>query len=304
MKRQGKAKDRRVLSASRFGTASLKALTVAKPLAPIPRFVRRGRRMFDRLSSLVIALTLVVIAAIFAALTGGDPLSIALMAVAGFVAAGTVYSALPASLPDAQGAAPSAEAPPVSLLRHPDFARWVDQEKDPLLGVADNIVAIANDAAIRLLGRHIVGADIRTAIRHPAAAEWLSRINSDAPLETINLVDVPRPGQRWTMRIATLSDGQRIVMLSDHSAIDAADRAATRLIDAVETFGQAGQMIGCDAVALVADRQPHAVSLSRQFDRDGGPRLPIFHRVGNDVVRKLPELRAVAQHRLRRVAQY
>src|SRR3546814_5534848 len=85
--------------------------------------------MFDRLSSLVIALTLVVIAAIFAALTGGDPLSIALMAVAGFVAAGTVYSALPVSLPDAQGAAPVAEAPPVSLLRHPDFARWVDQER-------------------------------------------------------------------------------------------------------------------------------------------------------------------------------
>src|SRR3546814_1785092 len=142
------------------------------------------------------------------------------MAVAGFVAAGTVYSALPVSLPDAQGAAPVAEAPPVSLLRHPDFARWVDQEKDPLLGVADNIVAIANDAAIRLLGRHIVGAAIRTAIRHPAVAEWLARINSDAPLETINLVDFPRPGQRWTMRVATLTDGQRIVML---------DRQNTRL---------------------------------------------------------------------------
>ncbi|HET6525993.1 ATP-binding protein [Sphingopyxis sp.] len=179
--------------------------------------------MFDRLSSLVIALTLVVIAAIFAALTGGDPLSIAMMAVAGFAAAGTVYSALPAPLPEAPGASPVAEAPPVSLLRHPDFARWVDQEKDPLLGVSDNIVAIANDAAIRLLGRHIVGADIRTAIRHPAAAEWLSRI-SDGPLETVNLVDFPRPGQRWTMRVAALSGGQRIVMLSDHSAIDAADR--------------------------------------------------------------------------------
>ena len=84
--------------------------------------------MFDRLSSLVIALTLVVIAAIFAALTGGDPLSIAMMAIAGFAAAGTVYSALPVPLPDAPGAAPAAEAPPVSLLRHPDFARWVDQE--------------------------------------------------------------------------------------------------------------------------------------------------------------------------------
>ncbi|HKX89723.1 MAG TPA: ATP-binding protein [Sphingopyxis sp.] len=181
--------------------------------------------MFDRLSSLVIALTLVAIAAIFATLAGGDPLSIAMLVIAGFIAAGTVYSALPVPLPDGQGsAAPTAETAPVSLLRHPDFARFVDQEKDPLLGVADNIVTIANDAAIRLLGRHIVGADIRTAIRHPAAAEWLSRINDDGPLETVNLVDFPRPGQRWTMRIAVLSGGQRIIVLSDHSAIDAADR--------------------------------------------------------------------------------
>src|SRR3546814_8900919 len=104
MKRQGKAKDRGRPSTSRFGTASPKALTAAKPLAPVPRFVRRGRRMFDRLSSLVIALKLIVIPAIFAALTGGDPLSIALMMVAGFVAARTVYSALPASLPGAPSA--------------------------------------------------------------------------------------------------------------------------------------------------------------------------------------------------------
>ena len=181
--------------------------------------------MFDRLSSLVIALTLIAIAAIFAALTGGDALSIAIMALAGAVAAVTVHGALPAALPDAPGAAPATPAPsPVSLLRHPDFAHWVDQEKEPLLGIADNIVTIANDAAIRLLGRHIVGADIRTAIRHPAAAEWLSRIDDNVPLETINLVDFPRPGQRWTLRIAALSGGERIVFLSDRSAIDSADR--------------------------------------------------------------------------------
>ena len=83
--------------------------------------------MFDRLSSLVIALTLVVIAAILAALTSGGALSIAMMAVAGFAAAAIVYSALPAPLPEAPGAVPATEAPPVSLLRHPDFASWVDQ---------------------------------------------------------------------------------------------------------------------------------------------------------------------------------
>ena len=51
--------------------------------------------MFDRLSSLVIALTMVAIAAIFAALTGGDPLSIAIMAAAALVAVAMVYGSLP-----------------------------------------------------------------------------------------------------------------------------------------------------------------------------------------------------------------
>ncbi|MBB6424760.1 ATP-binding protein [Sphingopyxis sp. JAI128] len=182
--------------------------------------------MFDRLSSLVIAVTLVAIAAIFATLTGGDPLSIAIMALAGFIAAATVYSALPVPLPDAPrtSAAEPVLPPAISLLRHPDFAHWVDQEKEPLLGIADNIVTIANDAAIRLLGRHIVGADVRTAIRHPAATDWLSRIDDGAPLEMVNLIDFPRPGARWTMRIAALSGREYIIFLSDRSAIDAADR--------------------------------------------------------------------------------
>lgn len=181
--------------------------------------------MFDRLSSLVIALTMIVIAAIFAALTGGDLLAIAIMAIVGCVAAWTVYSALPASIAEPSTAPPSpTPIAPTSLLRHPDFAHWVDQEKEPLLGTADNIVTIANDAAVRLLGRHIVGADVRTAIRHPAATEWLSHIQGGTPLEPVNLVDFPRPGQRWTMRIAALSGSENIIFLSDRSAIDAADR--------------------------------------------------------------------------------
>ena len=181
--------------------------------------------MFDRLSSLVIALTMIVIAAIFAALSGGDPLSIAIMAAAGLIAAATVYHALPTSPPQPHsGPPPPTEPGNGSLLRHPDFAHWVDQEKEPLLGTADNIVTIANDAAVRLLGRHIVGADVRTAIRHPAATEWLARIQGDTPLEPVNLVDFPRPGQRWTMRIAALSGSENIIFLSDRSAIDAADR--------------------------------------------------------------------------------
>ncbi|WP_235957480.1 sensor histidine kinase [Sphingopyxis microcysteis] len=168
---------------------------------------------------------MIVIAAIFAALTGGDLLAIAIMAIVGCIAAWTVYSALPASIAEPSTAPPPpATIAPASLLRHPDFAHWVDQEKEPLLGTADNIVTIANDAAVRLLGRHIVGADVRTAIRHPAATEWLSHIQGGTPLEPVNLVDFPRPGQRWTMRIAALSGSENVIFLSDRSAIDAADR--------------------------------------------------------------------------------
>lgn len=180
--------------------------------------------MFDRLSSLVVALTLVAIAAIFAAMAGGDLLSIALLALAGAAGIGIVQAALPTPLPDTSGAPVAAETPPASLLRHPDFARWADQEREPLLGIVDDQVEIANDAAVRLLGRHIVGGDIRTAIRHPAATEALSQsVAGDAPV-TIDLPDFPRPGQRWTMRIAMLSKGDRIIFLADRSAIDAADR--------------------------------------------------------------------------------
>jgi len=181
--------------------------------------------MFDRLSSLVIALTLIVIAAILAALAGGDALTIAILAAAGFAATAIVHVAAPAPVTEARAdiAAPP-PAPLPSLLRHPDFARRADQETDPLLGTTDNIVTVANDAAIRLLGRHIVGADIRTAIRHPAATEWLAQAAGAEIPQEISLVDFPRPGQRWTMRIAALSGSDRIIILSDRSAIDAADR--------------------------------------------------------------------------------
>ncbi len=135
-----------------------------------------------------------------------------------------VYGAQPPPAATPPAAASPVPAEPPLLLRHPDFTRWADQEREPVLGVIDNVVAIANDAAVRLLGRHIVGADIRTAIRHPVAAEWLSAGDVDTGAMTVDLADYPRPGQRWTMRIATLSHGGRIIFLSDRSAIDAADR--------------------------------------------------------------------------------
>ncbi len=180
--------------------------------------------MFDRLSSLIIALTMVAIAAILSALAGGQALTITLLALAGCAAAAIVY----ASSPAATNAGADTHAPPSSsvpsLLRHPGFARWADEEAAPMIGTTDNIVTLANKAAIRLLGPHIIGADIRTAIRHPAAAEWLADAGAAGARQEVSLADFPRPGHRWTMRAAMLSGSDRIIILSDRSAIDAADR--------------------------------------------------------------------------------
>ena len=101
--------------------------------------------MFDRLSSLVVALTLVTVAVILAALAGGDALTIAILALAGIAAAAIVYGALPSQLPEPQSHV-MAETAPASLLHHPDFALWVDQEKEPLIGISGNVVTRCTQA--------------------------------------------------------------------------------------------------------------------------------------------------------------
>src|SRR3546814_14266507 len=111
--------------------------------------------MFDRLSSLVIALTLIAIAAILAALAGGDSLTIAILAAAGLAATAIVHAAAPAPLTKARAeTAASPPAPPPSLLPHPDFVRRADQEPDPLPGPTDTLVTAATDPAIRVHDRH------------------------------------------------------------------------------------------------------------------------------------------------------
>jgi len=180
--------------------------------------------MFDRLSSLIIALTLITIAAVLAALAGGQPLAVALLSLAGFAAAAIVYAAVPGAVTDAHAATSTLPSSAPSLLRHPGFARWAGHETDPFIGTRDNVVTFANDAAVELLGPHITGADIRTAIRHPAVVEWLADGGMSGTAREVSLVDFPRPGQRWTMRTAALPEDERIIILSDRSAIDAAER--------------------------------------------------------------------------------
>lgn len=184
--------------------------------------------MLDRLSSLLIAITFIVMAVVIAAIYGGDWVSLLLVALAGVGGAAILYSAAPGPITEPtadDGIAAGKAQYHGSILLHKDFARWADQESEPVLGISDHVVTIANDAAIALLGRHIMGADIRTAIRHPAAAELLHAPHEESGLaRAVNLIDYPRSGHRWSMRLARLSGRDMIIFLEDRSAIDAADR--------------------------------------------------------------------------------
>jgi len=63
--------------------------------------------------------------------------------------------------------------PPVSAQER-DMGDLIEAIDDPLLLIDGQVVARANQAARALLGTHILGEDVRLAIRHPAAAERLA----------------------------------------------------------------------------------------------------------------------------------
>lgn len=94
---------------------------------------------------------------------------------------------------------------------------------EPILIVTEGRVAHANLPARALLGGHIIGEDVRLAIRHPAAAERLTnmRAMSNGP---INLVGLGTLDQRWEMRVTTMTDGRRVVHLIDQTGSYAAER--------------------------------------------------------------------------------
>lgn len=101
---------------------------------------------------------------------------------------------------------------------------------DPILLVRNARVAAANPAAAKVLGDHIVGEDVRIAIRHPAAADRLANPDAKHTGAPILLVGVGSTNQRWELRIHTLEDGLKLVQLSDRSSRYAAERMRTDFV--------------------------------------------------------------------------
>ena len=114
-------------------------------------------------------------------------------------------------------------AAPVAAPGEPPIAEVIEAIAEPVLVIAANRVVEANRAARALLGQHIMGEDVRIAIRHPAAAERLLNPAETAPGAPIHLVGLGTRDQRWEMRVRTVGD-RRIVHLIDRTGSYTSER--------------------------------------------------------------------------------
>ena len=93
---------------------------------------------------------------------------------------------------------------------------------EPLLLVEGRTVVRANAAAIATLGEHMVGEDIRVAVRHPAATELLTREGNTAG--SVEIIGIGDPDRHWTLSVQPLGPGTRVVRLTDRTAARATER--------------------------------------------------------------------------------
>jgi two-component system phosphate regulon sensor histidine kinase PhoR len=102
-------------------------------------------------------------------------------------------------------------------------ASLVDALPEPSFVVASGRILVSNAAARAVLGDRIDAADVRLAIRHPAA---LDRLLGDAPMaaDEVELVGLGGPERRWMMSVRPLAGGWRFVRLADRSEAHAAER--------------------------------------------------------------------------------
>jgi len=96
----------------------------------------------------------------------------------------------------------------------------------PLLLVSGERVAIANASAKALLGEHIVGEDVRIAIRHPLAVSLLAGRQGG----TVSIEGLSSPSSVWALSVQPLDKVWRLVELRDLSAQSDVSRAHTDFV--------------------------------------------------------------------------
>ncbi len=116
------------------------------------------------------------------------------------------------------------EKPQQRLSHFADFEILAEALPEPMLLVENGRVTNANSAAAALLGPQLVGQNVRTAIRHAGAIERLTDSNADHSGQPITITGLGQADQNWQMRIRNLASGQKLVLLFDRSATNAAEQ--------------------------------------------------------------------------------
>lgn len=91
---------------------------------------------------------------------------------------------------------------------------------EPALVIQGGVVRAANPAAQALLGRVLEGSDIRIAIRHPRALEFVLA-GRPGELEVSGIGDL---GRAWRLSLRRIGDGAQLLRLSDRSTAHAAEK--------------------------------------------------------------------------------
>ncbi len=167
-------------------------------------------------SRMILAIGVATLAALVGFLLNGD-LQVGLVMLVGAIAAVLVVAI-------GGDPAPPPLADALATDQEPAFGEVIEAIAEPVLVIATTRVIAANAAARALLGDHILGEDVRLAIRHPAAAERLLDPGEDHSAAPIHLVGLGTREQRWEMRVRTLETGERVVHLVDRTGSYTADR--------------------------------------------------------------------------------
>src|SRR6476646_1719764 len=96
----------------------------------------------------------------------------------------------------------------------------VEALDEPTLLVEGGFVRLANQPAQALLGRNIEGRDVRLAIRHPQALEYIASARDGF----VDLTGIGELGRSWRLAVRDLGQDARLVRLLDRSASVSAER--------------------------------------------------------------------------------
>ncbi|MET0241545.1 MAG: ATP-binding protein [Sphingobium sp.] len=143
--------------------------------------------------------------------------------ISAFLYDGAVHGVLrPEFAPDSREV--EAEGDMVDLLDQPEIDALISALPQPAFIVSAGRIARANAATLALLGRHVMGQDVRLAIRHPAVTQHLIGEHAGTRPARMEVVGIGAANQSWELRIAPLSPTRQLVLLTDQSARQAAER--------------------------------------------------------------------------------